>query len=130
MFVFGVILVRIFPRLGWIWRDTLHLSVFIPNVGKCAPELLQIPESFTHCNIKTFILYKLNRSQKEILQNLLNWNWFKLFKIWNNVWQEPKRKRKSFLWITSLNDAGPKMGQNITQVQKYSSGVKYLHSKE
>ena len=30
----GVILVRIFPHLRWIQRDTEHLSVFSPNLGK------------------------------------------------------------------------------------------------
>ena len=33
MSVFGVILVRIFPHLDWIRRDTLDLSVFNPNAG-------------------------------------------------------------------------------------------------
>ena len=32
--VFGVILVRIFPYLDWIRRDTRYLSVFSPNAGK------------------------------------------------------------------------------------------------
>ena len=34
MSVFGVFLVRIFRRSGWILRDTLNLSVFSPNAGK------------------------------------------------------------------------------------------------
>ena len=36
--VFGVILVRIFTHLDWIWRDTEYFSVFSPNAGKCCPE--------------------------------------------------------------------------------------------
>ena len=36
--VFGIILVRIFPHLDWIRRNTSYLSVFSPNVGKCKPE--------------------------------------------------------------------------------------------
>ena len=32
------LLVRIFPHLGWIRRDTKHLSVFSPNAGKYGPE--------------------------------------------------------------------------------------------
>ena len=34
VFVFGVFLVRIFPHLDWIRRDTPYLSVFSPNAGK------------------------------------------------------------------------------------------------
>ena len=36
--VFGAILVRIFPHLDWIQRDTSYLSVLSPNPGKCGPE--------------------------------------------------------------------------------------------
>ena len=39
--VFGVILVRIFPRSGWIGRigrDTEYLPVFSLNARKCGPE--------------------------------------------------------------------------------------------
>ena len=32
--LFGVFLVRIFPHLDWIWRDTEYLSEFSPNVWK------------------------------------------------------------------------------------------------
>ena len=31
-------LVRIFPHLDWIWRDTEYLSVFSPNAEKYGPE--------------------------------------------------------------------------------------------
>ena len=34
MFVFGVILVCIFPHSDWIWKDTLYLSVFSLNARK------------------------------------------------------------------------------------------------
>ena len=36
--LFGVILVRIFPQLDWIRRDTPYLSAFSSNTGKCKPE--------------------------------------------------------------------------------------------
>ena len=36
--VFGVILVRIFPHLDWIRRDTEYLPVFSSNEGKCKLE--------------------------------------------------------------------------------------------
>ena len=45
--VFEVILVRIFPHLDWIGRDTPYLSVFSPNARKCGPEQLQIRTFFT-----------------------------------------------------------------------------------
>ena len=38
VFVFGVIMGRIFSHLNWIRRDTVHLSVFSRNAGKCGPE--------------------------------------------------------------------------------------------
>ena len=38
MFVFGVILARIFLHSDWIRRDTEYFSVFSPNAGKCRPE--------------------------------------------------------------------------------------------
>ena len=43
MSVFGVILVRIYPHLDYIRRDT----VFSPNAGKCGPEYLRIRALFT-----------------------------------------------------------------------------------
>ena len=49
MSLVGVILVRIFPHLDWIRRDTEYFSVFSPNVGKCGPELLRIRTLFTQC---------------------------------------------------------------------------------
>ena len=49
--VFGVFLVRIFPHLDCIRRDTKHLSVFGPNVGKYGPEKLQILMFFRHYDI-------------------------------------------------------------------------------
>ena len=36
--VFGFTLVRVFPYLDWIRRDTPYFSVLSPNVGKCGPE--------------------------------------------------------------------------------------------
>ena len=36
--LFWVFLVRIFPHLDWIRRDTLYLSVFSSNEGKYGPE--------------------------------------------------------------------------------------------
>ena len=36
--VFGVSLVRIFPNLEWIWRDTPYLSVFDLNTGNSGPK--------------------------------------------------------------------------------------------
>ena len=38
VFVFGVILVRIFPHSDWIQRDIPYLSVFSPSAGKYGPE--------------------------------------------------------------------------------------------
>ena len=40
-------LVRIFPRSGWIWRDT-EFSVFSSNTGKYGPEKNSVFEQFSH----------------------------------------------------------------------------------
>ena len=45
--VFGINLVRIFPHLYWMRKDTEYLSVFSPNAGKCGPEQLRIQALFT-----------------------------------------------------------------------------------
>ena len=45
--VFGVFLVRIFPYLDWIQKDTEHLSVFSKNVGKYGPKKLRLRTLFT-----------------------------------------------------------------------------------
>ena len=39
--VFVAFLVRIFPHLNWIGRDTPYFSVLSPNAGKYGPEKLQ-----------------------------------------------------------------------------------------
>ena len=40
--IFGVFLVRIFPHLDRIQRDTENLSVFSPNAGKYGPNQIRI----------------------------------------------------------------------------------------
>ena len=47
--VLGDFLVRIFPHLDWIRRDTSYISVFTPNTGKYGPENLRIRTLFTKC---------------------------------------------------------------------------------
>ena len=47
--VFGVFLVRIFPHLDWIRRDTPYLSVFSPYAGLYGREKLWIRTLFTQC---------------------------------------------------------------------------------
>ena len=42
----GFFLVRIFPDSDWIRRDTLYLSVFSPNPGKCGPEKTRYLDTF------------------------------------------------------------------------------------
>ena len=60
MSVFGVFLVRIFPYLDWIQRDTPYPSLFGPNVGKYGPEKLRIRTLFTQCLSRTYIhLFKI-----------------------------------------------------------------------
>ena len=44
---FEVFLVRIFPHLDWIRRNTEYLSVFNPNARKYGPEKLRIRTLFT-----------------------------------------------------------------------------------
>ena len=47
--VCGVLLVRIFPYVEWIRRDTEYLCVFSPNVGKYGLEKFRIRTLFTQC---------------------------------------------------------------------------------
>ena len=62
--VFGVILVRIYPHLDWIPRDTPYLSVFSPNAG-------QIRTTITP-NTDTFNTVKRNGLLQEFdLHNLM-----------------------------------------------------------
>ena len=42
VYVFVVVLIRIFPHSDCIWKNTEYLSVFSPNTGKNQPENLQI----------------------------------------------------------------------------------------
>ena len=47
VFVFGVLLVRIFPHSEWVRRETEYFSVFSPTVGEYGPEKLRIRTLFT-----------------------------------------------------------------------------------
>ena len=47
--IFRVFLVRIFPHLDWIQKDTPNLSLFSQNAEKYAPEKLRIWTLFRHC---------------------------------------------------------------------------------
>ena len=49
MFIFGVILVSIFPHSDWIRRGANYLIVFSSNAGKCEPEYLRMRTLFTQC---------------------------------------------------------------------------------
>ena len=53
--VFGVFLVRIFPHLDWIRRDTPNLSVFCQNSGKYGPEKLGTRPLFTQWVLLTYL---------------------------------------------------------------------------
>ena len=46
---FGSFLVRIFPHLDWMRKDTPYLSVFNTNTGKYELGKLRIRILFTHC---------------------------------------------------------------------------------
>ena len=79
MSVFGVILVRIFPHSDWIRRDTLYLSVFSPNAGKCRPDYLRIRAIITQCIKSIFIHNIVNTSV--VFKNLEKgsiWLWIQI----------------------------------------------------
>ena len=64
VFVFGVFLVRIFPHLDWIGRDTQYLSVFSRNAGKYRLEKLRLRTPFIQCLLmKLTYLLSLSRYQ-------------------------------------------------------------------
>ena len=49
--VLGVFLGHIFPNSDWIRRDTPHISVLSPNVGKHGSEKLRIRTLITRCKL-------------------------------------------------------------------------------
>ena len=67
MSVFGIFLVRIFPHLYCIRKDTEYIFVFSPNLGNKGPEKHQIRTLFMQCS--TFI------------KKFLRLVWFCMFKI-------------------------------------------------
>ena len=76
--IFGVILVRIFPHLDWIGRDTPYLSVLSPNAEKYGPEKLRIRTRFTQwifCRIEGTTLRKM------ALLNTEFWVFFRIIKV-------------------------------------------------
>ena len=52
-----------YSHLDWIQGDTLYLSVFSPNAGKCGPEILRIRSLFTQWKKKNYINFDLKVSQ-------------------------------------------------------------------
>ena len=92
--VFGIILVRIFPHLDWIWRDTPYLSIFSTNAGKQEPENFRIRTLFTlakvvleniclHCTglFAFCIMLFLGKIRKQQVQRL----------YFRNLYCDPKR---------------------------------------
>ena len=74
--VFGVFLVRIFPHLNWIGRDSSYLSVFSLNAGKKLSKKFQVRALFTQCVFRIVLLFtiqycnnveKLHREKSRIL---------------------------------------------------------------
>ena len=49
-------MVRIFPHLDWVRRDTEHLSVSSPNTGKYGPEKTPYLDTFQVAIINIFYL--------------------------------------------------------------------------
>ena len=55
-------LVRIFPHLDWIRRDTEYLSVFSPNAGKYRPAKTPYLDNFhAVLTLSTYVFLKMNR---------------------------------------------------------------------
>ena len=91
--IFGVFLVRIFPRSDRMRRDTPYLCVFSPDAGKYGPEKLQTRTTFTHCYLITFFFSHFTRHPFQlsvfylILKSAI---WFaqrikSLVSIWNSI---------------------------------------------
>ena len=74
--VLGVFLVRTFPHLEWIWRDTPYLSIFSPNVEKYGPEKLRIRTLFTQC-LAVPCNYYLSLVQR--MKHPEDFPWFRVF---------------------------------------------------
>ena len=92
MSVIRVIMVRIFPHLDWIRRDTEYLSVFSPNARKYRPETTPYLDNF-HAVITTRqwmihtvfknsegVVTTCNFIKKEALAQVLSWEFWEIFK--------------------------------------------------
>ena len=75
-------LVRIFPHLDWIRRDTLYLSVFSPNEGKYGPA--KTPYFNTSWVVNSIIVVLSYLPWKFLLMLSKSWQFMiSLFLYWN-----------------------------------------------
>ena len=64
----------IFPHSEWMWRNTLYLSVFSPNAGKCGKNADQNNSEYGHflCSTKIvsqkYLLFIWPRTSSSLLQ--------------------------------------------------------------
>ena len=76
MSVFRVIVVRIWPNLDWIRRNTSYLFVFRTNAGKFGPEWLRMQTPFTQCkniNLHTNFCFMMPGTPYEVsFSNLIS----------------------------------------------------------
>ena len=95
VFVFGVMLVRIFPHSDWIRRDTKYM-------GKYGPEWLQIRTLFTQCDGSSNVL-----EFKKTLRMMIRFKFLSLkllYIVW--IWIIPLTLvdyRINSLWLISPN---------------------------
>ena len=73
VYVFEVVLVRIFPHSDWIQRDTKYLSVLSLSAWKYRPEQKRIRTIFTHRMIRLFG----------------SWHWWKFRQNFQNISRPP-----------------------------------------
>ena len=125
--IFGIFLVRIFPHLDWIRRDTEYPSVISTNAGKWVPEKLWIRAPFTHCRRLHFFMRTSIISQR--LNTLIFWRFSvsksSYFVLWNTL--SEKCPYSEFFWAV-YSHIQPEYGevwcssnvvQSISNVGKY-----------
>ena len=112
MSVFGVFLVRIFPHLDWIRRDTPYLPAFSPNAGKILRSL-RIQSEWGKIRTRktrttdTFhaVNYLLPNRQNSLCRvREISFRWILLVPVLNEIYEHDSSLSKQKLCHGALNN--------------------------
>ena len=118
-------LVRIFPPLDWIWRDTSYLSIFSPNVGKYGPEKTPYLDTF-HTVIIAAPSNYLDTANSEFFIDLPNLNQDNILGIFNNSYaalayhrQSSRSPKQSLLIFFNIDRKTPMLESFLNKVTSF-----------